>query len=65
MHCFVFLKLFANIIHQLPLKNAWLSPFFFFWISIPFVKIYISCIIINGGKNTFELIGTILKVPMK
>ena len=23
------------------------------------VKIYISCIIINRGKNTFELVGTV------
>ena len=23
------------------------------------VKIYISCIIINQGKNTFELVGTV------
>ena len=26
-----------------------------------FFKIYISCIIINRGKNTFELVGTVLK----
>ena len=36
-------------------------PQFPFWISITLVKIYISCIIINGGKNTFELVGTVLK----
>ena len=35
---------------------------FSFWISTALVKIYISCIIINPGKNTFELIGTVLKV---
>ena len=35
-------------------------PQFSFWISITFVKIYISCIIINRGKNTFELVGTVL-----
>ena len=36
-------------------------PQFSFWISIVLVKIYISCIIINRGKNTFELVGTALK----
>ena len=30
-------------------------PQFSVWISITLVKIYISCIIINRGKNTFEL----------
>ena len=37
-------------------------PQFSFWISIALVKIYISCIIINRGKNTFELVGTVLKI---
>ena len=31
-----------------------------FWISITLVKIYISRIIINRGKNPFELVGTAL-----
>ena len=31
-----------------------------FWISITLVKIYIPCIIINQGKNTIELVGTVL-----
>ena len=35
-------------------------PQFSFWISMKLVKIYISCIIINRGKNTFELVGTVL-----
>ena len=35
-------------------------PHFSFWISITLVKIYLSCIIINPGKNTFELVGTVL-----
>ena len=35
---------------------------FSFWISITLVKIYIFCIIIHRGKNTFELVGTVLKV---
>ena len=35
-------------------------PEFSFWISITLIKIYISCIIINRGKNTFELVGTVL-----
>ena len=30
-------------------------------ISVTLVKIYISCIIINRGKNIFELVGTVLK----
>ena len=36
-------------------------PQFSFSISITLVKIYISCIIINRDKNTFELVGTVLK----
>ena len=36
-------------------------PQFSFSISITLVKIYISRIIINRGKNTFELVGTVLK----
>ena len=35
-------------------------PRFSFLISITLVKIYISRIIINRGKNTFELVGTVL-----
>ena len=35
-------------------------PTFSFWISIKLVQIYISCIIINRDKNTFELVGTVL-----
>ena len=35
-------------------------PQFSFWISITLVKIYIPCVIINQGKNTIELVGTIL-----
>ena len=35
-------------------------PLFSFWISVTLVKIYVSCIIINRGKNTFELVGTVL-----
>ena len=35
-------------------------PQFSFWISIALVKIYISCKIISRGKNTFELVGTVL-----
>ena len=33
------------------------------WISITLVKIYIFSIIINQGKNTFELVGTVLNRP--
>ena len=40
-------------------------PQFSHWIPITLVKIYISFIIINRGKNTFELVGTVLKVPKK
>ena len=39
-------------------------PQFSFCISITLVKIYISCIIINRGKNAFELVGTDLKVKI-
>ena len=35
-------------------------PQLFFWISITLAKIYIPCIIINRGKNTIELVGTVL-----
>ena len=31
-----------------------------FWISIALVKKYISCVIINRCKNTFDLVGTVL-----
>ena len=48
------LKLCTNIVHELSLKNAWLPPIFFLDISITLVKIYLSCIITNRGKNTFE-----------
>ena len=34
---------------------------FSFWISITLVKIYVPCVIINRGKNTIELVGTVLK----
>ena len=37
-------------------------PQFSFWISITLVKIYISCIIVNRGKNTLKFVGTVLKV---
>ena len=37
------------------------SPQFSCWISITLVKIYNSRIIINRGKNIFELVGTVLK----
>ena len=36
-------------------------PQFSFWISITLVKIYIPCVIINRGKNTIELVGTVLR----
>ena len=55
------LKLFTNIIHQLSLKMHG-YPQFSFWISVVLIKIYISCIIINRGKNTFELVSTVLKI---
>ena len=53
------LELYTNIVHEVSLKNAWLPPIFF-WISITLGKIYLSCIMINRGKNTFELVGTVL-----
>ena len=61
MHFMEIIKLqFEKLFHELHLKNAWL-PQFSFWISITLVKIYISYIIINVGKNIFELVGTVLK----
>ena len=42
------LKLFTNIIHELKMRGY---PKFSFWISITLVKIYISYIMINWGKN--------------
>ena len=39
-------------------------PQFSFWISITLVKIYIPCVVINRGKNTIELVGTVLKLPL-
>ena len=55
------LELFTNIVHELSL-NMHGYPQFSFWISITLVKIYFSCIIINRGKNTFELVGNVLKI---
>ena len=40
-------------------------PQFSFWISIALFKIYIFCIIINRGENTFELVGTVLLLMIK
>ena len=40
-------------------------PQFSLWISIALAKIYISCIIITEGKNTFEWVGTALKEKEK
>ena len=34
------------------------------WISITLVKVYISLIIINLGKNTFELVGPFFKIAI-
>ena len=53
------LELLTNIVHELSLKNAYLQ--FSFWISVTLIKIYLSFIIINRGKNTFKLVGTVLK----
>ena len=54
------LKLLTNINYPLSLEKGG-YPQFSFWISIALVKIYISYITINRGKNTFELVGTVLK----
>ena len=53
------LKLFTNIVDKLSSKNAWLPPISF-WISITLVKICFSRIFSKPGKNTFELVGTVL-----
>ena len=57
---FVFLR-FLQILFINYLWKMHGYPLFSFWISITHVKIYISCIIINQGKNTFELVGTLLQ----
>ena len=52
------------IIHELSWKNAWLPPISFFLDfndTCQDLQLYISCIIINQGKNTFELVGSFLK----
>ena len=58
------LELFTNIVSDVVIPNFFFF-FFFFWggggVSITVVKICISCIIINWGKNAFELVGTVLK----
>ena len=54
------LELYTNIVHELSLKNAWLPPIFLLDFNNT-GKIYLSCIIINRAKNTFELVGTVLK----
>ena len=60
MHCFVFQSfLQILLINYLPKMHGY--PQCSFLISITLFKIYISHIIINQGKNTFELVGTFLK----
>ena len=54
------LELYTNIVHKLSLKNAWLPPIFFWdfnntWEDLRFLHNH------NPGKNTFELVGTVLK----
>ena len=39
-------------------------PQFSSWISVTLVKIYISCLIVNQDKNTFELVDIISVVPI-
>ena len=43
------LELLTNIVHELNFEKCVVTPNF------------LSCIIINRGKNTFELVGTVLK----
>ena len=62
IHCYCILEFYTNIVHELSLfEKSVVTPNFSFWISITLGKIYLSCIIINRGKNTFELVGTVLK----
>ena len=49
------LKPFTNIVHELSLKNSWLSPIFFFDLDLHFRHNQL-----NRGKNTFESVDTIL-----
>ena len=54
------LKLFTNIICELSRENAWLPPIFFLDFNETCQDLH-PFIIINRGKNTFELVGTVLK----
>ena len=46
-----FLRAFYKYNSWIIFESAWLPPIFF-----------LDCIIINRGKNTFELVGTVLKI---
>ena len=50
----LYFKAFYKYYSWIILKKVRGYPQFSFWISMTLVKIYISCIIINQGKNTFE-----------
>ena len=59
------LEHFTNNVHELYIfcKMRGYPPFSSL-ISVTLVKIYISCLIVNQGKNTFELVDTISIVPI-
>ena len=50
------LKHFTHTVHEVSMKNALLPPIFFYDFN--------NSIIINRGKNTFELVRTVLKVAL-
>ena len=54
------LKLFTNIVINY-IRKMHGYPQFSFWISITLVKIYVSRVFSKPRKNTFELVGTVLK----
>ena len=58
MYFKAFYKDYSSIIFE----KCVVTPNFLCWILITLAKIYISYIIINRGKNIFELIGTVLKL---
>ena len=59
IHCFVF-QSFLQILLINYLRKMRGYPQFSFWISIRLVNICCSCIFSKPGKNTFELVGTVL-----
>ena len=59
----LYFKAFYEYYSSIIFEKCVVTPnLFSFWISTALVKIYFSFIIINRGKNTFELVGTVLNM---